>query len=144
MEVRRRTERAANQLDSLIANEGMPLAPAKSQWMIFTRRKIAPSPPDIVVWGEPVSCSGGAKFLGLHLDSRMKWQRHITEIKRKAKKRVNFMHTLAGHSWGSQPSVLLIIYKTLVRSIFDFNAGIYDSGSKDRWNQLERVQSAAL
>ena len=54
------------------------------------------------------------------------------------------MHTLAGHSWGSQPSVLLIIYKTLVRSIFDFNAGIYDPGSKDRWNQLDRVQSAAL
>ena len=65
MEVRRRTERAANQLDSLIASKGMPLAPAKSQWMIFTRRKIAPSPPDIVVRGEPVSCSGGAKFLGL-------------------------------------------------------------------------------
>ena len=54
------------------------------------------------------------------------------------------MKTLASFRWGSHPRILLRTYKTLVRSIFDFSAGIYDPGSGDRWAQLERIQSAAL
>jgi len=81
------------------------------------------------------------------MDSKLLWEEHILEITGKAQKRLNFLRTLrtlVGFQWGANPRVLLSIYKTLIRSIFDFSAGIYDPGYQKRWAQMEKIQSDSL
>lgn len=138
------TQDAANPLARVMSEKGIALAPLKSQWGTFSRKSNPPRLQPLLVQSSSVPVSHSIKFLGLIFDRKLLLAEHLRTVINRAQKRLNFMTSLAGMSWGSHPQVLLRTYKTLVRPILEFGAGVVDPGSKERWNQLERIPSAAL
>ncbi|XP_034246858.1 uncharacterized protein LOC117648462 [Thrips palmi] len=136
---------AARQLETNLEKNKTQLAPAKSQFMLFTKkRKIPNGLPNIILAGGMVPKTEEAKFLGVKLDSKLKWTNHIQYMVAKMNKRVNFIRSLSGHWWGSHPMTLIRAYQALVRSVTDYAAGVYDPTTKKNWNHLELPQRQGL
>lgn len=51
------------------------------------------------------------RFLGVVLDSGLKWRAHFVDVASKCRKRFNVLKSIAGIFWCSHPSTLLRIYK---------------------------------
>ena len=57
---------------------------------------------------------------------------------------MNIIKFLCGVKWGSDPSTLLILYKSYVRSLIDYGSFIYFPKSQQHVETLEKIQFANL
>lgn len=65
------------------------------------------------------------KFLGVWLDLRLKCEDHIKYIIKNASKGLNILRSLAGIHWGSDPQTFSMLYKSIIRSYFDYSSLTY-------------------
>ena len=56
----------------------------------------------------------------------------------------NIIKFLRGTWWGSDPSTLITLYKSFVRSLIDYGCYIYFPSSVNLINKLERIQYIAI
>ena len=84
-----------------------------------------------------------AKFLGVIFDRKLTWKAHISYIIEKCKKRLNLMRMVSGQFWGATKT-LLLIYKSLIRSVLDYGSVAYDSACSSLKNKLDSIQYQAL
>ena len=55
------------------------------------------------------------KFIGVIFDQGLTWAAHIDYITDRCKVRLNLMRAISGSTWGASRSILLIVYKALIR-----------------------------
>ena len=77
-------------------------------------------------------------------DSKLNWNDHVTYVVDKCKKRTNIMRAISGNSWGANKKTLLIVYRSLIRSILDYGAIALDSMSETNKKKFETIQAQAL
>jgi hypothetical protein len=59
-------------------------------------------------------------------------------------KRINFLPSMAGLSWGAHLDVMLILYKGLIRSVLEYGCIAFDRKAGTQMLKLERVQYRCL
>lgn len=131
---------AVKHFDSL----GLKISTAKTQFMVFHRKRNAPRIHSIEILGEEIHSVDKAKFLGVIFDEKMTWEPFVKDIKEKCSKATNLIKMLTKHSWGIHPSTALNVYKGLVRSRLEWGVQCSLSSSKTRQNALNREQYKAL
>jgi ribonuclease HI len=87
-------------------------APDKFQLTHFTRSltRIDTKRPIQTEWGE-VKPKATCKYLGLTMDTKMRWKEHIEEIRQRATKTVTALSCLGGSTWGVGLIDMRKIYK---------------------------------
>merc|ERR1712112_351623 len=83
-------------------------------------------------------------YLGVKMDTRLKFKEHVDELKKKANRRLTLIKRLASKEWGSDMNTLRSLYIGYVRSILDCNMSLQISLSKTRQEELNRIQNNAL
>ena len=123
------------------------LAPTKSNAIIFSKKSTSD---DIKKLNLKLSCNNEnisivekTKYLGIILDSKLNWSAHIKYINQNARKALNVMKALSGFTWGAHPSVLLAVYKGLIRSNLDWGSQLFD-GAYCTLSLLDKTQFAAI
>ena len=122
---------------------GFELSSSKSEAALFTRKYKIPSL-SVNLGGVGLPIRDSVKYLGVILDMRMTWRRHTEYSVGKARRRVNFMRSVAGKSWGCHPQVQMSLYKTLVRSVLEYGSFMFLDIAQTYATKLDRVQWAAL
>ena len=84
------------------------------------------------------------KFIGVIFDQGLTWAAHIDYIIDRCKVRLNLMRAISGSTWGASRSILLIVYKALIRSVIDYGSMAYDSVAAKTKEKLDRLQGQAL
>jgi len=84
------------------------------------------------------------KFLGVIFDRKLSWNEHINYIIDRCNKRINLLRALTGTDWGANKKTLIMLYRSLIRSIIDYGAIAYDSASESSKRRLDQIQSKAL
>ena len=84
------------------------------------------------------------KFLGVTFDESLSFGPQVKEIKEKCIKRLNILKILSHKSWHLKTNILLNIYKSLIRSIIDYNSFILKSLSIANLNTLQIIQNKAI
>lgn len=82
------------------------------------------------------------KFLGIVLDGKLNFKEHIKYVTQNALKSLNILRCLAGVSWGADPKTLTMLYKSIVRSHFDYSSLAYFNCNCT--NRLDVIQNKAL
>ncbi|KAJ8737184.1 hypothetical protein PYW07_000455 [Mythimna separata] len=90
---------------------------------------------------EVVNC---VKYLGLWLDSSLRWGKHINEISQKVMKFINLLKVLSGPGWGLHQKHLRRLYISIVRSRIDYASFLFDNGCDSNLIKLDRAQNQAL
>ena len=86
---------------------------------------------NVSLGGKPIKFVQSVLFLGLILDKKFNFGQHINDLVTRCKKDLNVMRMLRGTDFGADKnSLLLILYKSLLRSKIDYGAQIYSSTSK--------------
>lgn len=75
--------------------------------------------PVVRISGVIVKFEKSVKYLGIYLDERLKFQKHIVELLKSIESRLNVNKMSAGSKWGGHPSTLLTVLKSVVRGKID-------------------------
>ena len=94
--------------------------------------------------GDTISLVDQVKYLGVILDSKLNLHAHVEYVKARAQKRISVLKCIAGKSYGADRTVLLRMYKALIRPILEYASFILDGPGNRRVATLESVQNACL
>ena len=139
------TQQAVDDIIEGLEAKGLVTSPTKSKIMIFTRkRKIPITNVNIRIYDDPIPIVEETKFLGLVIDHKLRWTKHITYVEKKVEKRLNLLRSLCGVWWGGHPSTMLNLYKSLIRSQIEYGSILYLSVCHTSMSRIERLQNRAL
>ncbi|XP_044759296.1 uncharacterized protein LOC123317016 isoform X3 [Coccinella septempunctata] len=119
-------------LNSWMNSRNLFLSPEKSRAIIFTKSGSIRSPPPPVMSGStPIPWTTEHKYLGLHIESNLRWRKHVEMITGKISMANNIVKALCGKTWGAHPSVLMGVYKVLAVPHFDYGCLVYGRCSRE-------------
>lgn len=122
---------------------GLAISPSKSEFMVFSRKYKLP-PFQILLDNIPLNRSYSFKYLGVIFDPKCSWKNHVNYVSKKCIKRINFMRTISGSSWGAHPDALLLLYKMTIRSVLEYGSSAFLHLASTHRTQLQRIQWRAL
>ena len=124
------------------------LSPIKSKVVLFTKcprhKQELPAGPTILLFGEPVAAVQEAEFLGVTFDSRLTWEPQIRKTITKCYKRLNLLRAISTLSTQNNPNNMLHLYKTIIRSIFEYCSICIVSAAETHIQKLQLVQNQSM
>nr|XP_053624902.1 uncharacterized protein LOC128683363 [Plodia interpunctella] len=128
---------------SLLNDLGLELSSSKTKLCVFSRgrRQLVPN---VKINSVTLSSSECIKYLGLWLDKKLLWSKHINEVSEKCLKFLNILKVLTGSSWGVHPNHMRKLYLSLIRSRLDYGSGLFGNSAQTHLKKLDKVQNQAL
>ena len=124
------------------------LHPAKSKLIIFTKcprhREELPAGPSIQLCNERIHTVNEANFLGVTFDSRLTWEPQTRKMLARAYKRLNLLRSITALSNNRKPFIILSLYKSTIRSIFEYASICILTAADCHLRKIQLVQNQAL
>ena len=139
-----RLEEAVGLLTTWLRELGLSISIPKCQLCFFTRARSDLHKIVMRVDGCEIRCQDSLKYLGVVLDARLTWMPHIKYIAGKAMRAVGVLKALSRVSWGVSPSLLLTVYRGLVRAYLEWGSPLFAGASGTALRILDRAQYEAL
>ena len=130
-------------IETWCAKWGFHLNSNKTIGIIFTNCKKYVIP-NLFIGKEKVKFEQTAIFLGVKFDSRLTWGSHVAQIEEKSKTKLNLMRCISGIKWGASTQNLLLVYRALIRPLFDYGSIVFGNAAKVHLKKLETIQYKAL
>ena len=140
----RTLERAYDVATAWAHQRGMSFAPHKSEVIHFA--KGAPTRTTAVRLGDiRVPAQGSGRFLGVWLDSRLRFNAHVKAFRGKMETQMNALTRLAASAWGCTTQRAREIYTKVIRNAMAYGAGAFHYPNKPRVAKaLATTQNKAL
>ena len=84
------------------------------------------------------------KFLGVTFDQNFNWNEHINNLLANCNRDLNIIRILSNTRWGSNKEMLLILYKSLIKSNLLYGSEAWSDTSATNKNKLKTIQSKAF
>ena len=126
---------------------GFTFTPSKCKAVFYSRympKRELENVPQLTLNNEHVPYAQSALFLGVYLDARLNLVEHVKYIRTRALKRVPLLKCLSGRGCGADRSVLLRIYKSLIRPILEYACQVMEGPSNKAVESLESIQNTCL
>jgi hypothetical protein len=117
----------------------MAFHPDKCNVLSITRNK-TPIKYSYTLHGHQLEHADKAKYLGVTIQSDLKWDSHINSITTKASKTLGFLRRNINIS---STTVKEQAYKSLVRPSLEYACSVWDLYTKENITQLEQIQHRA-
>lgn len=112
-------QEAISSLMKVIIELGMQVSLGKSKAIWFDAQ-FHLYDPIIRISGTAIEFNSSVKFLGIYLDEKLNFQKHIIQLLKSVEIRLNIIKMFAVSKWGGHPTTLLTILKSIVRSKIDY------------------------
>jgi hypothetical protein len=103
---------------------GFKLSSSKTVGMHFCNKRELHPDPEFRLYNSPIKIVPEAKFLDLLFDSKLTFLPHI---KNKSLTVLNILKFVSSTDWVADSTVLLNLYRSLIRSILDYGCIVYGS-----------------
>ena len=101
--------------------------------------------PELVADGECIKLVQAYRFLGVTVDSGLRFTDHINQVIEKSRKRVQILKCMAWKDWGNTVEVQRTLYVQYCRMVLEFSSSAFTPLlEKTNLERLERVQNEAL
>lgn len=114
----------------------------KSENVVFTNRTYVHSP--LVLNGDIIPHSMKARYLGLIMDSKLKWKDHIITKKEQINLKNRKMLWLIGRRSKLRLSNKILLYKSMIRPIWAYGCQLWACSAKSNVHRIEVVQNLLL
>ena len=124
---------------------GLRINPSKTTLIPFTNKRKLPLLKEMAFNGHNLNWSRETKYLGLTLDQKLLWNKHIEIQTNKATKAFMICRRLAGKRWGTSPLILHWMYTAMIRPMITYGALMWEhrTGTKKNQQLLGKVQKLA-
>ena len=136
-----RLNQDAKVMETWASDCGLSFSASKTKIMVFTRKRNIRNP-IVKVNGELVEVVKTFKYLGVTLDSKLTWTKHVDNITRRANIVMNQCRKMLGKNWGLRPKVCRWMYTSLVRPILTYGCLVWLNSAYKTTHikKLEKVQ----
>ena len=125
-----------------LSNSGHEISYDKTS-AIFTRSYVE-FPSSITLNQIEIKHCTSNRFLGVYVDSRLTWKRHICEIVDRSAKSMNILRMISSQRWGADPSISLLFYRACVRSLIDYGCLVYGNASISLLKKLDVIHNKCI
>lgn len=114
----------------------------KSVHVNYTNRRINYLP--IVINGKTVPFANKAKYLGMTLDAKLKWNEHVKKKTEELNIKFRKMYWLIGKQSELSIHNKLLIYKQVLKPVWTYGAQLWGCTKKSNLLRIERFQNKVL
>ena len=123
---------------------GFKFSKSKTQCVHFCQLRKIHDDPELYLYRSLIPVVDDFKFLGLIFDRKLSFIPHIKYLKAKCLKALNLLKVLSHTNWGADRTVLLQLYRSLIRSKLDYGSIVYGSARKSYSMELDTVHHQGL
>ena len=73
-------------------------------------------------------------------NSKLNWKPHIQQLKSKYNKALNLMRSVSSTESGGDQKTLMMVYRSLIRTILNYGCIVYNSANSRELESLESAQ----
>lgn len=141
-EATEKLQSAVGQISTWTRTWRIKLNEAKSVHVNFTTKKAQNLP--VRVNDTQIPIENVAKYLGIHLDARLRWKVHVKKKREELGLRYKKMYWLLGR--GSQLSISnkILLYKQILKPVWLYGAQLWGCTSKSNLQIIQRYQNKVL
>jgi hypothetical protein len=132
-------ENCANIVTDWFEQNMMKANPDKYQAIVFGNKTDAPV--NFIVKGNVLNCVENVLLLGINIDSKLSFDEHIKSICTKASRQINVIIRMSNLL---DINVKETMYKTFIKSTFNYCPVVWMMCSKQNLRKLEKLQCRAL
>lgn len=140
----RRIQLAVNKAQDWTQKHGFIFSTPKTVCVHFTRVRGVFPPLTLTLHNVAIKQTEVTKFLGLVLDSRLTYVPHLKDLRQRCLSSMQLMKCLSHFKWGADRSILVHIYRALIRSRLDYACQIYASATRTALKMIDPVHHQAL
>ncbi|KAL7296758.1 hypothetical protein TKK_0010168 [Trichogramma kaykai] len=126
-----------------LKKRGLEVAPEKCVLIIFDKANFSKKV-SILVNDKLIEPSVKTRFLGMILDSHLKWNHHTENLVVRCKNSLKILCFLRFTWWGANPETLLTLYKSLIRSKIDYGGFLMFPSDSKIIDKLQKVQNIGI
>ncbi len=78
------------------------------------------------------------------MDTKLPWKEHIQHLRKSCDRKLNIIRKLSNTNYGADTSILIALYKTLIRSRLDYGAVAYATANPTLLRSLDTIHHTAL
>ena len=130
----------ANNIVHWVDSNGLALNLKKTNYMIFTRQRTVPQR-EFKMSGRTLESKSEARFLGVIIDNKLTWTKHIMAIKSKMSNYIGIMFKIKSHL---PIQARLNIFQSFVQSHLNFCPLVWGFSSKYLIESLFTIQKKAM
>lgn len=140
-------QKAINKIVKWMQDWKIKLNQQKSTHITFTLRRIEEGH-SLYIDGQKIPHSDTAKYLGIHLDTRLTWKHHIRkkaeQIRHKIRHKIRQMHWLIGRKSKLELYHKRLLYVMILRPIWTYGIQIWGSTSDTNCMIVQRLQNVII
>ena len=134
----RKLQKALNELESWCRKWRVKLNGEKSSLVFISRNRNDDKESHALhLFNDIIRPVNSAKFLGIEIDSRLSFSKHIDSINNRATKRINLLKMLARH--GVNPTTLMRLYKIYIRPLSEYGSASFITTPSSQSNRLKQI-----
>lgn len=140
----RRLQNSINKIHTWAQHHGFTFSPSKTNSIHFHRKRNLQPPLLLRLNGIIIPTRDSIKYLGMTIDNRLSWKDHITTLKSECMKRLDILKCISHTTWGSDRTIMLRLYRAIIRSKLDYGCYLYDSAKDNVLNLLNPIHNCAI
>lgn len=139
-------EKSLNSLSSYFEKWKIKINTDKTQATFFTNRRAPKYIPDKNVKhsNTEIEWHTETKYLGLVLDKKLKFSKHISHIQQKSQRIIRLLYPLINRKSKMNKANKLILYKSVFRPVISFGCPIWNVCAHTHLNKLQNIQNKIL
>ena len=142
--IERHLQQCINRIEDWALKNGFKFSKSKTQCVHFCQLRKIHDDPELYLYGSLIPVVDDFKFLGLIFDRKLSFMPHIKYLKAECLKALNLLKVLSHTNWGADRTVLLQLYRSLIRSKLDYGSIVYGSARKSYLMMLDTVHHQGL
>ena len=140
----RQLQYCLHKIEKWCTENGFRFSTAKTVGVHFHRKRGVLPEPNLTLNGNKIRVVRETKFLGVIFDQKLSFIPHLKSLKSRCLKALDIIKVVANQDWGADKSVLLKLYRSLVRSKLDYGCIIYGSARSSYLKMINTIHHQGL
>ena len=142
--IERHLQQCINRIEKWVSHNGFKFSKSKRQCVHFCQLRKVHDDLELYLYGSLIPVVEYFKFLGVLFDRKLSFISHINYLKAKCLKALNLLKVLSHTDWDAYRTVLLQLYRSIIRSKLDYGSIVYGSARKSYPSMLDTVHHQGL
>ena len=124
-------QKSLDQVSLWCNKNGFKISISKTTAVLFSKSRKS-TEINLEINGKKIQHCTTAKILRVIFDKKLTWRAHIEYAANKCTQRLGLLRTVSDNKCGCSKKTLLMLYRTLIRSILDYGAVAFSSANRSR------------
>ena len=140
----RQLQYCLNKIEKWCIENGFKFPQTKSVCVHFHNKRSHLPEPELSLNCKKISVVRETKFLGITFDQKLTFIPHMKALKTRCLKALDIIKVVSNQDWGADKSVLLNLYRSLIRSKLDYGCIVYGSARPSYLKMLNTIHHQGL